>query len=89
MEKSAVSVPGILELAKALDFHIAATFKPGLHSCALGFAGLSGIHSLRNDAAAIIRDVAFAIQTIGLDALFNQGVQTYEVNAGDDLSFLL
>ena len=73
--KSAVGVPGILELTKALDFHIAATFKPGLHSCALGFTGLGGIHSLGDDAATIICDVALAIQAVSLDAIFNEGVQ--------------
>ena len=89
MEKSAVSVPGILELAKALDFHIAATFKPGLHCSALGFAGLSGIHSLRNDAAAIIRDVAFAIQTIGLDALLNEGMQELLALGGSHIALII
>ena len=73
--QSAAGVPGILQLAEALDFHIAAGFEPGFYCFALGIAGLGGIHSLGNDAAAVVRDIAFAIQAIGLDAAFDEVVQ--------------
>ena len=73
--QSAAGVPGILQLAEALDFHIAAGLKPALHGKALGLAGLGGIHSLGNDAAAVVRDIAFAIKAIGLDAAFDEVVQ--------------
>jgi hypothetical protein len=72
---SAAGVPGILQLTERLELHIAAGFQPALHSLTLGFAGLGGNHGLGNDVAAVIRDVTFAIKTIGLNAFLNKGVQ--------------
>ena len=86
---SAAGVPGILQLAEALDFHIAAGLKPALHSLTLGFAGLGGINSLGNDAAAVIRDIAFAIKAIGLDAAFDEVVQELLTLGGCYIAFVI
>ena len=87
--QSAAGVPGILQLAEALDFHIAAGFKPALNGKALGLAGLGGIHGLGNDAAAIIRDIAFAIKAIGLDAAFDEVVQELLTLGGCYIAFVI
>ena len=85
---SAAGVPGILELTKSLDFHIAAGLKPALHSLTLGFAGLGGVNSLGNDAAAVIRDAAFAIQPIGFDAFLDESVQELLAFSGGYIAFV-
>lgn len=72
---SAAGVPGVLKLTKNLDFHIAAGFQPALHCLALCLAGLGGVGCLGDNAAAVICDVAFAIQPICLDTVFNKSMQ--------------
>lgn len=72
---SAGGVPGILQLAEGLDFHVLTSFQPCFDSLTLGFVRLSGINGSSEDVAAILGDVAVAVQAVGLYAILHESVQ--------------
>ena len=68
-------VPAIFQIGKVEDIDIGPSLQPSLHAGELIEIRLGGVLGDDREAAALIGEVAVAIEAMGLDALLHEGAE--------------